>query len=214
MGGNGEEVLARLAADRFDVVLMDVQMPQMDGFEATRRIRQLQRSQGRHIPIVAMTAHALPDDRDRCLAAGMDDYVAKPIRVHTLMATIAAVLGRHAAETVSATSSTCVETPVLQSSACAEVPVVDWDQTLRELEGNTPVLRILIEATLEEAPRLMASIRAAIDAQDATRLRISAHTLKGALRYFGDTRAYQEAFCLENLVARGVFHRRRDPPPA
>ena len=73
---------------------MDVQMPQMDGFEATRRIRQLQHTQGRHIPIVAMTAHALPDDRDRCLAAGMDDYVAKPIRVRVLMATIAAVLGR------------------------------------------------------------------------------------------------------------------------
>jgi HPt (histidine-containing phosphotransfer) domain-containing protein len=67
------------------------------------------------------------------------------------------------------------------------------------------VLRILIEATLEEAPRLMASIRAAIDAQDATRLRISAHTLKGALRYFGDTRAYQAAFYLENLAREGSF---------
>ena len=64
LGANGEAVLARLAEEHFDVVLMDVQMPQMDGFEATRRIRQLQQSQGRHIPIVAMTAHALPDDRD------------------------------------------------------------------------------------------------------------------------------------------------------
>ena len=146
LGANGEAVLARLAEERFDVVLMDVQMPQMDGFEATRRIRQLQQSQGRHIPIVAMTAHALPDDRERCLAAGMDDYVAKPIRVHTLMATIATVLGRCAAEAVSAPTSTCVE------AAFAEVSDVDWGQTLRELEGNTQVLRILIEATLEEAP--------------------------------------------------------------
>ena len=195
---NGEEVLARLAKDRFDVVLMDVQMPQMDGFEATRRIRLLQQGQGRHIPVVAMTAHALPDDRDRCLAAGMDDYVAKPIRVRTLMATIASVLGRQTADPVAPPSSPRGE------PAPAEIRVVDWNQTLRELEGNTQVLRILIEATLEEAPRLMTAIQTAIDAHDATGLRIAAHTLKGALRYFGDTRAYQEAFDLENL-ARGIF---------
>ena len=72
-------------------------------------------------------------------------------------------------------------------------------------------LRVLIEATLEEAPRMMAAVRAAVDAQDATRLRLSAHTLKGAMRYFGETPAYQEAFHLENLATRGISSMRPTP---
>ena len=199
MAVNGEEVLARLAEDRFDIVLMDVQMPQMDGFEATRRIRQRLQTKGRHIPIVAMTAHALPEDRDRCLAAGMDDYVAKPIRVRALMATIAAVAGPPQPPSTAPSAPP----PRATTKPSPEDAVVDWDRTLRELEGNTQLLQILIEATLEESPRLMAAIRAAVDAEDAAKLRLSAHTLKGALRYFGETPAYQEAFCLENCAQEG-----------
>ena len=85
VANNGREALAALDQETFDVVLMDVQMPEMDGFEATAAIRVRERSTGGHLPIVAMTAHAMHDDRDRCLAAGMDGYIAKPIRVQELI---------------------------------------------------------------------------------------------------------------------------------
>ena len=89
---NGREALAAWEVDRFDLVLMDVQMPEMDGFEATAAIRARESQLGRHTPIVAMTAHAMKGDRERCLAAGMDSYVAKPIRAADLFATIQAVV--------------------------------------------------------------------------------------------------------------------------
>ena len=85
---NGREAVARRPTRSFDVILMDVQMPEMDGFEATAAIRQRERDTGAHIPIVAMTAHAMAGDRERCLAEGMDAYVSKPLRPDDLLATI------------------------------------------------------------------------------------------------------------------------------
>jgi CheY-like chemotaxis protein len=86
LAGNGREALAALASDRFDAILMDVQMPEMDGFEATAAIRAAERAHGGHIPIVAMTAHAMSGDEERCLAAGMDAYLSKPIEPRHLFA--------------------------------------------------------------------------------------------------------------------------------
>ena len=82
---NGKEALAALACEHFDLVLMDVQMPEMDGLEATAAIREMEQQSGRHIPIIAMTAHAMKGDRERCLDAGMDDYLAKPVDAKALM---------------------------------------------------------------------------------------------------------------------------------
>jgi CheY-like chemotaxis protein len=92
--GDGKGVLAALQREPFDLVLMDVQMPEMDGFEATAAIREAEKSTGRHVPIIAMTAHALKGDRERCLTAGMDAYVSKPIRASELFETIARTLER------------------------------------------------------------------------------------------------------------------------
>jgi CheY-like chemotaxis protein len=88
--GSGREVLAALEKQTFDLILMDVQMPEMDGYEATTAIREKEKATGTHVPIVAMTAHAMAGDRERCLAAGMDNYVSKPIRSQELFAAIAA----------------------------------------------------------------------------------------------------------------------------
>jgi two-component system, sensor histidine kinase and response regulator len=84
VASNGREALERLEQQRFDVALMDVQMPEIGGFEATTTLRERERLRGGHLPVVAMTAHAMKGDRERCLAAGMDEYLAKPIQPSTL----------------------------------------------------------------------------------------------------------------------------------
>jgi two-component system sensor histidine kinase/response regulator len=96
LANDGREALAALESHSFDLVLMDVQMPEMDGYEATARIRTRERQTGRHIPIVAMTAHAMKGDRESCLAAGMDAYVAKPIRTQQVFEAISAALHHQA----------------------------------------------------------------------------------------------------------------------
>ena len=88
VASNGREALEALRKDAFDLVLMDVQMPEMDGLEATRALRDLERVSGRHLPVIALTAHAMKGDRDRCLAAGMDGYLSKPIPAADLLQTI------------------------------------------------------------------------------------------------------------------------------
>jgi CheY-like chemotaxis protein len=93
VAGNGLEALAALDKEGIALVLMDVQMPEMDGLQATMAIRDRERSTGRHIPIVAMTAHALKSDEERCLSAGMDAFISKPIRTNELFATIERLLG-------------------------------------------------------------------------------------------------------------------------
>jgi CheY-like chemotaxis protein len=94
VANNGQEALLALSRDRFDLILMDVQMPKMDGFEATASIRDKEKRTGFHIPIIAMTAHALKGDRERCLDAGMDDYEAKPLRAEMLMKKIDYVMSK------------------------------------------------------------------------------------------------------------------------
>jgi CheY-like chemotaxis protein len=96
VAGNGREVLALLDQNSFDLVLMDVQMPDMDGFDATAAIRAKEKHTGQHIPIIAMTAHAMKGDEERCLESGMDGYVAKPIRPAALFAAIEAAVSHTA----------------------------------------------------------------------------------------------------------------------
>src|SRR5439155_6300415 len=93
IANNGREALELAEQDNFDVILMDVQMPEVDGLEATRTIRQREERSGQHVPIIAMTAHALKGDRERCLAVGMDEYVAKPVRERQLLTALRTVLG-------------------------------------------------------------------------------------------------------------------------
>jgi PAS domain S-box-containing protein len=188
----GFAVLDATRRERFDLVLMDVQMPEMDGLEATRRIRQHEATTGGRIPIIAVTAHAMKGDRDLCLSAGMDAYISKPIRAAELYQTIDDLMGRR------------------RSAAAADEPSrpaadneFDWSVALATVQGSEELLREIIEAFLEETPRQLSAVHKALAESDAPGLRRAAHTIKGALRYFGAEAAFGRALEVETQAHNG-----------
>ena len=185
---NGRAAVEQVAAEPFDVVLMDVQMPDMDGLEATAAIRRAETLTGEHIPIVAMTAHAMQGDRDRFLAAGMDGYVAKPVRPHELYAAVEE-FGPH------------TEAELL---APADLPFA-WDAALESVGGDEAMLRELAEMFFAECPKLMEQIREHIASADGPELRRAAHTLKGSAHVFGAEEAAEAAHRLEEIGREEAF---------
>ena len=185
---NGRAAVEQVAAQPFDVVLMDVQMPEMDGLEATAAIRQTEVQTGGHVPIIAMTAHAMKGDRDRFLAAGMDGYVAKPVRPHELYAAV---------EGGGPNAEVGLPAPV-------EVPF-EWDSALENVGGDEAMLRELAEMFFAECPKLMQQIREHIAAADGPELRRAAHTLKGSAHVFGAAAAAEAAHRLEEIGREEAF---------
>ncbi|WP_375058285.1 response regulator [Zobellella sp. DQSA1] len=187
---NGEEAVVAVAQAPFDVVLMDIHMPVMDGLAATRAIRAREADGGGHVPIIAMTASATKEDRERCLAAGMDDYVTKPFRAAELYEAVeqktAMVAQRH--EPPEATDSTAI---------------LDWDDALARLEGNAALLAEMAGLFLQEAPGLMRAMSEALARGDAAELRRAAHTLKGSALVVGGSALAETALALETLARNG-----------
>ncbi len=196
IANNGREACDRLAGDSFDIVLMDVQMPELDGLSATREIRLREKQGGGHVPIIAMTAHALKGDRERCLESGMDEYVSKPIRERQLLAALRSVLGE-AGPPLPADPADELITP-------AE-GVIDWNAALRTCGGDHALLRDIVQAFLEEHPQRIDEIRKAIDTADFELLNRAAHTIKGSMRYFSAQAVFDRAFALEQLGADGTL---------
>jgi two-component system, sensor histidine kinase and response regulator len=214
---NGREALAALEVHSFDLVLMDVQMPEMDGLEATAAIRRREAQTGRHIPIIAMTAHALKGDREQCLAAGMDDYVAKPIRARELYAAIERYSDGPAAESKlrttiegataeTTTQETDRQTPEtgarpesIQAAPSHSDISVDWDEALSVVDGDRDLLADVVLAFLEECPALMQSLEAAIRANDSAKVQRTAHTIKGSLKIFGLSATLERMVQLESM---------------
>ncbi len=192
VANNGLEALARYEAAQFDIVLMDVQMPEMDGFAATAAIRQLQETNGTHVPIVAVTAHAMKGDRERCLAAGMDGYVSKPIRPPLLFAEIDRLTQKH--PTVATPSRTQMNGMVLDEVSLAEV-----------VDGDVEFLRELARLFGEETPHLLADMGQAIESGDRALLQRAAHTLKGSAGNLCGKRAAEAALLLEQFAQAGDF---------
>jgi two-component system sensor histidine kinase/response regulator len=197
---NGREALALLEQQPFDVVLMDVQMPLMDGFEATASIRRNEQATGKHIPIVALTAHAMKGDQERCLAAGMDRYLSKPVQAKELQETIAALVPENVAQDPVAGNTSGPKG--IPSNAATAAPTlsrlgVDRAALDRTLDGDAGLLKELVEIMAVESPRHLARISAAIAAQDAKALRDSAHALKGAVANFCCASAVDAALRLE-----------------
>jgi signal transduction histidine kinase/DNA-binding response OmpR family regulator len=186
---NGRELLSTLDAGTFDLVFMDVQMPEIDGLAATRQIRQNEVATGSHIPIVAMTAHAMKGDKERCLQAGMDGYLTKPLSSLGIEQAIAKVFGTESKAPAIAAVHDSPRTPSLWDPATA----------LEKMEGDESFLRELIQIFLEEMPRQLANLRTAIETGDADKLEKTAHSLKGELGCLGLTEAAQKARDLERM---------------
>jgi CheY-like chemotaxis protein len=196
--GNGREALAALGLTDwggprpdegpFDIVLMDVQMPEMGGFEATGAIRAHERKTGGHVPVIALTAHAMKGDREECLAAGMDDYLAKPIHANDLLGLLARLFPREPAAECSAPAE-------------AEEGVIDEAFSLGQVEGDRGLLAELARVFLHDCPALMGRVDQAVARRDAPALHRAAHTIKGACGVFG-ARAVQEAAAQLEVAGR------------
>jgi len=190
---NGKEALDALHRETFDLVLMDVQMPEMDGFDATRAIRQAEARTGRHVPIVAMTAHAMKGDRERCLEAGMDDYISKPVQPLELRRVIQALA---APLTVKVSTVTHVD---------HSAPVFDRADALERVGEDEDVLAEVIGLFLQHSPSLLANIRDAVARRDPKRLEVAAHSLRGCAGNLSAKRVVAAAQQLEELALRAEF---------
>ncbi len=176
VANNGIEALLLLAQQTFDIALMDVQMPEMDGFTAAKQIREKEKVSRAHLPIVAMTAYAMKGDRERCIAAGMDEYVSKPINPEKLEAAMMSALqGAKLSE-----SDSCSP----RVDAAPEI-AVNWNpaETLEKLGGDENLLQEVITIFLDEAPRHVAALKQAMTSGDAESAERAAHSLKGELGY-------------------------------
>jgi len=181
---NGREAMERLDEEAFDLVLMDLQMPVMGGIEATVAIRLRERATGGRIRIVAMTAHAMSTDRERCLAAGMDGYLSKPIDPKALFSTVEqggdGGLGQ----------------------AAKAVPVTfDEDTLRRRVSGDAALMADVIRMFLDDLPARLAAINDAVTARDADALRVAAHALKGSAGNLSADRLLEAASALERIGA-------------
>jgi len=191
VAGNGREALAALEARPFDLVLMDVQMPVMDGLEATAAIRKGEAAGRGHIPILAMTAHAMQGYREICLEAGMDAYVSKPIRDEELFRAIEALVPPDTADGGA------------DAGGIDDHEVLDTDALLRSVNGNHKLLREIAGLFIDGCPGALERMRAAVASRDARALEEEAHAFKGSVGFFLARRACEAATELEEIGREG-----------
>jgi CheY-like chemotaxis protein len=209
---NGQEAVDAYESRPFDVVLMDVQMPVMDGLTATKTIRASEaRNPGRRrLPIMALTAYAMRGDRERCLAAGMDEYLTKPVKPEELSAALCRLLDVSAPQPPRASGRKEAApkrneaVPVVAGDAAPEAGF-DFSAALTYVGGDRELLDELLGIFVEDAPVRMEAIRRAIAGGEATELTREAHTIKGALKVIGATTAAGLAQGLEVLGRDGTM---------
>jgi len=194
---NGKEALEAFKLVPYDIILMDVQMPELDGFEVCRQIRTLEQNKGRHTPIIAITAHARKADREKCLAAGMDDYVSKPIRPRDLNGAIARQMGG------------VKIIPAVNAVSDASIPadVINISEALGLVGGNRELLREIARIFLDQYPRLLEETRQALSRSDCQSLGAVAHMLAASVGQLGGQRAFRAAKKLEQVSSTADLSR-------
>jgi CheY-like chemotaxis protein len=203
VAANGLEALEVLSRGRYGAVLMDVQMPEMDGYEATAEIRRREEGSERHTPVIAMTANAMQGDREKAIEAGMDDYVSKPVKLEALAGVLKRwVLQEEEAKADTTTSARDAGNSLATTGGSVDVSVL---MGLRELqgEGEPDILDELIELFLDEVPTQLKALREAAHIGETQSVERIAHTLKGSSANMGALR--MEALCaeLEETVRSG-----------
>ncbi len=189
IANDGIEAIALFQQQSFDLILMDFQMPNMNGLEATAKIRELEQQQGGHILIIAMTANAMQEDKDRALNAGMDAYLPKPINVQQLLSQIKTFFP---------------PTPVVKDQQAIDV-ICHWETALARLGGENEVLEMMAGLFLEEQPGYLQAINLSLDNEDVTVLQRELHTLKGICATLGAETIEAALTCLEPLAAQAEF---------
>jgi two-component system sensor histidine kinase/response regulator len=203
--GDGRAALGALETGAYDVALMDIQMPILDGLSTVREVRRREaRAESPRLPIIAVTAHAMKGDREKCVEAGFDGYVTKPIRIGELFAEIERLVARGSAEGRSDPTRVS-EPPPERSSGEGGATFFDESAALARAGGDRELARELGAMLLEEAPRLLRELEDALRKQDAATFTRMAHTLKGQADHFGARPALAEAKSLEQLGKHGAL---------
>jgi two-component system sensor histidine kinase/response regulator len=195
VAANGKQAVSALETQNFDVVLMDVQMPEMDGFEATAAIRQKEKAIGTHVPIIALTAHAMKGDRERCLAGGMDGYVSKPVQAEELIEAVEGLDGN---------------SPPTGKTTDLTNEIVDREVALARVDGDEGLLADLAKLFCEESQKLLSAVQDAVAKRDTAALKHAAHSLKGSLSTFAARDATEAALRLEDLARAGELEGAED----
>ena len=200
---DGEQVLSALSEHAYDLVLMDCQMPVMDGYEATRRLRAAEDG-AKRVPVIAMTAYAMSGDRERCIEAGMDDYLAKPISIKTLSAALSAWLPHREehGETDGKARPPEPSAPREGAETRAESTVWRKDELLNRLLGDEEMTGEILEAFLEDIPAEMDALAAAVAVGNAPTVELLAHTIKGAAANVGGEALRSAAFGMETAAKK------------
>ncbi|MCX7804182.1 MAG: response regulator [Planctomycetota bacterium] len=218
---NGREAVEAVRKIPYDLILMDVQMPEMDGFRATSLIRRYESVVGRHTPVVAMTAHALQGDREKCMEAGMDDYIPKPVTRETLASVVGRLLAASASISKGAAASGGGRRPApallpgsvprqpapadgsAPAPAAPEAPPFEIRELLDRLDGDMAACERLARLFAEDFAARMEELRAAIEKGDARRVEREAHTMKGSAANFAARGLYGSALEVETAAREG-----------
>ena len=198
VAADGREAVRAWQDGPFDLILMDVQMPEMNGLEATTAIRQAEASAGRHVPIIALTAHAMREDLDRCLAAGMDATICKPINAGELLETIEKLVRPDGVPPAEPAPTEDAPAP-----GPAPASLVDRQRAMGHVESNTPMLRRILQVIGRSCPQLLEQMRQAVEGGDMKRLEQLAHTMKGSIGIVATAPVVEDVLALEGLAKRG-----------
>ena len=215
---NGRQALEMLATSSFDLVLMDIQMPEMDGIEATKHIRNQEKTTGTRIPIIAMTAHAMQGDREQFMAAGMDGYVSKPINAEELYRVVEEAAAAIKAEGALEAAADSTSPPSQESEKPADPEAVDLADTgeveyisrevssmLKTLGGDKELLAEMVALLLDDAPKDLERLRELLARRDGENATLVAHGLKGQLGNLSLEMGHNTAHSLEKTLFEGQF---------
>ncbi|MEJ2627071.1 MAG: response regulator [bacterium] len=190
--GNGKQAFEKVKQNSYDIIFMDVQMPQMDGFESTKLIREYEKEKGSHTPIIALTARAMAQDREKCISAGMDEYISKPVKSEDVYKIVNKVINDSGLQSKKVS-------PKIDHSVNTKAVKIDMKNLLGRLDGDKDLLDEIVESFIEEYPRKVIELRKLIQTGKTETLKEKAHSFKGAISNFGVQKAYDLALKLEKM---------------